>query len=69
MKSTTYGLLGAWIIHDTEELVTMSSWSKSERSPIGEISNRQAATAIALTGCVMAAASASGSRSGGKSKF
>lgn len=67
--SSSCGLMGAWLIHDAEELATMSAWSASERSPISPMSNKQVATAISLTGCVMAAASEAGRRTVRKSKF
>jgi hypothetical protein len=76
-------LLAAWIIHDIEELLTMPSWSQDAPEQVRAVlphapaavldqlpmSRAEAATAIGLTGLAMAAAAASGARTGGRSKF
>ncbi|MFK4086484.1 HXXEE domain-containing protein [Kribbella sp. NPDC020789] len=92
-KKLAWGLLAAWIIHDLEELATMSRWSRQapeqvavalDRAGVGDLritsaataaewilptSRTEAATAIGLTGVAMAAASAAGAASEGRSKF
>lgn len=79
----TWGLLAAWIVHDVEELLTMPGWSQKAPEQLESVwpgvpspvkrqlpmSRTEAATAIGLTGLVMAAASASGAASGGRSRF
>jgi hypothetical protein len=76
-------LLAAWIVHDLEELWTMPDWSQRAPEQLAEafpgvpaavteqlpMSRAEASTAIAVTGLVMAAAAASGARSGGRSQF
>ncbi|GAA1678032.1 HXXEE domain-containing protein [Kribbella yunnanensis] len=70
MKKVAWGLLGAWIIHDLEELATMPGWSQQPGLPkVVRTSKAEAATAIGLTGLAMAAASAAGAASGGRSRF
>lgn len=83
MRGVTWGLLAAWIVHDIEELLTMPSWSQEAPAQVREVfpqvpdavvnqlpmSRAEATTAIALTGLAIAAASASGARSGGASKL
>ncbi|WP_432890529.1 HXXEE domain-containing protein [Kribbella sp. CA-245084] len=70
MKKVAWGLLGAWIVHDLEELATMPSFSRQPGlPPFVRTSRREAATAIGLTGVAMAAASAAGAATGGRSKF
>jgi hypothetical protein len=69
-----WGLLAAWIIHDLEELATMPSFSQQTDLPVPltkvlPMSRGEAATAIGLTGVAMAAASAAGAATGGRSKF
>jgi hypothetical protein len=69
-----WGLLAAWIVHDLEELVTMSSFSQRPDLPapltkVLPMSRTEAATAIGLTGIAMAAASAAGAATGGRDKF
>ena len=69
-----WGLLAAWIVHDLEELATMPSFSRQPDLPapltkVLPMSRTEAATAIGLTGVVMAAASAAGAATGGRSKF
>lgn len=81
--SVTWGLLFAWVVHDIEELATMSSWSREAAATLAErypsvpeavwrrvpMGQTQASVAIALVGVVMAAASADGARTGGRSPF
>ncbi|WP_433020481.1 HXXEE domain-containing protein [Kribbella sp. CA-294648] len=83
MRGITWGLLAAWIVHDLEELLTMPSWSQEAPEQVRAVlphapaavldqlpmSRAEATTAIGLTGLVMAAAAASGARTGGRSKF
>ncbi|GAA2813621.1 HXXEE domain-containing protein [Kribbella solani] len=74
MKKVAWGLLAAWIVHDLEELATMPSFSRSPDLPqplpkVLPMSGGEAATAIGLTGVVMAAASAAGAATGGRSRF
>jgi hypothetical protein len=83
VKGIAWGLLVAWVIHDAEELATMAGWSREAPDQVRAVlpgvpdrvveqlpmSNREAATAIGLTGVVMAAASVAGARSGGRSAF
>jgi hypothetical protein len=69
-----WGLLAAWIVHDLEELATMPSFSQRTDLPaplakVLPMSRTEATTAIALTGVAMAAASAAGAATGGRSKF
>src|SRR5262245_1063598 len=82
-KQATWGLLGAWVVHDLEELLTMAPTSRRivarlraryPQVPDGvwerlEVAPAQAAVAVGLVGGVMAAAAAAGGRSGGRSAF
>ncbi|WP_017599043.1 HXXEE domain-containing protein, partial [Nocardiopsis lucentensis] len=81
--TVTWGLLGAWLVHDAEELVMIPGWSSRARPRLErnlpwvpgrvwdglDVSPRRNATAIALMGVLMAAASADGARTGGRSGF
>ena len=74
MKKLAWGLLAAWMIHDLEELATMPSFSQSEDLPrplakVLPMSRTEAATAIGITGVAIAAASAAGAATGGRSRF
>jgi hypothetical protein len=76
VKKVAWGLLAAWIVHDLEELATMPGWSHRAAedlpAPFGKLlpmSRTEAATAIGLTGLAMAAASAAGAATGGRSRF
>jgi len=76
VKKVAWGLLAAWMIHDLEELATMPGWSQRAAAdlpaPIGKVlpmSRTEATTAIGLTGVMMAAASAAGAATGGRSRF
>lgn len=76
----TWGLLGAWAVHDLEELVTMAPASRRIVArlrarhpwvPDGvwerlEVAPAQAAVAVGLVGGVMAAAATASARSGGR---
>ncbi|MEV4472914.1 HXXEE domain-containing protein [Nonomuraea sp. NPDC049504] len=73
-----WGLLGAWVVHDAEELVTMARWTREARPLLEsrfpgvpwerlEVSQAHAATAIGLMGAVVAGAAAMGARTGGHS--
>lgn len=80
-KSVTWGLLAAWAVHDLEELITMPAASRRAAARLRnsrprlpdrivdniEISPVHAATAIAMMGGVMTAASAAGARTAGRS--
>ncbi|MFF3861369.1 HXXEE domain-containing protein [Streptomyces sp. NPDC002209] len=59
--TVTWGLLAAWVLNDIEELATMARFSK--------VPQRRVNIAIGLMGCVVAAASAEGARTGGRSRF
>ncbi|MFD3696178.1 HXXEE domain-containing protein [Streptomyces sp. NPDC058646] len=80
----TLGLLAAWAVHDLEEVATMPRWSRTrvpvlrERHPgvpdrlwrpMESVDGRAFATAVGLMGLVVAAASADGHRTGGRSAF
>ncbi|WP_336210502.1 HXXEE domain-containing protein [Nonomuraea sp. LPB2021202275-12-8] len=76
--TVTWGLLAAWAVHDAEELATMARWTRSARPRLEqrfpgvpwqrlEVSQRHVNVAIGLMGGVIAAASAAGARSGGRS--
>ncbi|MGW8376989.1 HXXEE domain-containing protein [Streptomyces sp. ODS28] len=81
--AATWGLLLAFAVHDAEELATMPAWAarradrleeRYPRLPSGvvdalRIDTAHAATAIGLMGGVVAAASAAGAWSGGRSAF
>jgi Protein of unknown function with HXXEE motif len=81
--TATWGLLAAWAIHDSEELVTMGGWLdragprlRARCPQVPErvwdqlrVSPSQARIAIGAMGAVMAAAAASGARTGGRSRF
>ncbi|MGW2178650.1 HXXEE domain-containing protein [Streptomyces sp. NPDC001732] len=82
-KTVTWGLFAAWVANDLEELATMAGWARSARPRLQErfpavperiwermeLSQRDAAVAIGLMGGIMAAASADGARTGGRSPF
>ncbi|QTE03083.1 HXXEE domain-containing protein [Streptomyces cyanogenus] len=80
--SVTFGLLAAWAVHDTEELVTVPRWVRTrlpelrERFPrlpetlwrqVGSVDAREFTTAVAAMAVVVAAAAADGHRTGGRS--
>ena len=81
--SVTRGLLGAWIVHDLEELLTMPAWSQRAPEQIASalpaapgallqqlpMSRTEASTAIGLMGILMAAASAAGAATDGRSRL
>jgi hypothetical protein len=81
--AATWGLLAAWAIHDTEELLTMGGWLDRARPRLRarfprvpervwdrlRVSPAQARIAIGAMGVVMAAAAGSGARTGGRSRF
>ncbi|MFG1944754.1 HXXEE domain-containing protein [Nonomuraea sp. NPDC048826] len=78
MKRVAWGLFAAWAVHDAEELATMARWSRAARPRLErlfpsapwerlEVSQRHVNVAIGLMGAVMAAASAEGARTGGRS--
>ncbi|MBG0814850.1 HXXEE domain-containing protein [Planomonospora sp. ID82291] len=81
--AVTWGLLAAWAIHDSEELFTMSGWTEQavprlrERFPqvppqVWEklrTTPAQAAVAIGIMGGLVAAASARGAATGGRSRL
>ncbi|MFE5095799.1 HXXEE domain-containing protein [Streptomyces sp. NPDC056638] len=82
-KAVTWGLLAAWVANDLEELATMAGWTRSARPRLQErfpkvpeqvwvrmeLSQRDVNVAIGLMGGVVAAASADGARTGGRSPF
>lgn len=80
----TWGVLAAWCVHDTEELLTMAPWSARrlpvlrERMPrvperfwraVGVSSTAEAAVAVGAVGLVVVAAAAAGAATGGRSVF
>ncbi|MCK2220594.1 HXXEE domain-containing protein [Actinomadura sp. ATCC 31491] len=76
--AVTWGLLGAWAVHDAEELVTMARWLRAARPRLEqrfpavpwarlELSQAHVTVAIGLMGGVMAGAAALGARTGGRS--
>lgn len=81
--AATWGLLVAFAVHDAEELATMPAWSARRYENIRarypnlpprllsalRMSPAHAATAIGIMGGVVAAASAAGARTGGRSGF
>ncbi|MFI9624148.1 HXXEE domain-containing protein [Streptomyces sp. NPDC052042] len=82
-KAVTWGLFAAWAANDLEELATMAGWARSARPRLKErfpkvpervwarmeLSQREVGVAIGLVGAVVAAASADGARTGGRSPF
>ena len=82
-KAVTWGLFGAWLVHDIEELATMPAWSRRAATRLAEryprvparawsaivITPTQAQVAIGAVGAVVAAAAADGARTGGRSEF
>lgn len=74
VRGVAWGLLAAWVVHDLEELATMPSFSHQPDLPrplarLLPMSRTEATTAIALTGVAMAAASAAGAATGGRSRL
>lgn len=81
--AVTWGLFAAWAVHDAEELATMARWAREARPrlqqrfpqvPDGvwrrmDLSQREVNTAIGLMAGVVAAASATGARTGGRSRL
>ncbi|MEU8738507.1 HXXEE domain-containing protein [Streptomyces halstedii] len=81
--AVAWGLFAAWAAHDAEELATMARWTAEARPrlrarfpgvPDGvwrrlDLSQREVNTAVGLMGKVVAAASAAGVRTGGRSAF
>ncbi|MFJ3964757.1 HXXEE domain-containing protein [Streptomyces sp. NPDC090036] len=83
-SAVTLGLLAAWTVHDLEEVATMARWSRTrvpalrERHPrvpdriwrsMEAVDGREFATAVGVMGLIVAAASADGYRTGGRSSF
>ncbi|MFB6821139.1 HXXEE domain-containing protein [Streptomyces virginiae] len=82
--AVTSGLFAAWAVHDLEEMATVARWTRTrvpalrERHPgvpdrvwrsLEAVDGREFATAVAVMGLVVAAASADGYRTGGRSAF
>ncbi|MEU0005549.1 HXXEE domain-containing protein [Streptomyces sp. NPDC006314] len=80
--AVTWGLLAAWAVHDTEELVTVPRWVRAhvpelrKRFPgvpervwrrLESVDRREFSTAVAAMAVVVAAAAADGRRTGGRS--
>lgn len=76
----TWGLFVAWVIHDSEELLTMPAWSQhaAERLPryvptavkrALPTTRSEAGVAIGVMATLVAAAAASGQRTGGESRY
>lgn len=83
-STVTLGLFAAWAVHDLEEVATVARWSRTrvpvlrERHPgvpdrvwrsMEGVNGREFATAVAVMGLIVAAASADGYRTGGRSAF
>ncbi|MFE9309684.1 HXXEE domain-containing protein [Streptomyces sp. NPDC006706] len=82
--AVTFGLLAAWVLHDVEELAAVPGWQRRgvpvlrERFPgvpeavwrrLGSVDAREFAVAVGMMGAIVAAASASGRATGGRSEF
>jgi hypothetical protein len=82
--AVAYGLLIAWAVHDLEEVLAFGPWAQHavprlrERFPgvparalraVESVDEREFAVAVGIVGVVMAAASAAGQVSGGRSRF
>ncbi|WP_203231377.1 HXXEE domain-containing protein [Nocardioides caldifontis] len=81
--AVTWGLFAAWAVHDLEELCTMAGWGDRARPRLERnvawvppavwrrmsVTQEHATLAIAVMGGVMASASASGARTGGRSPW
>ncbi|MFF4040047.1 HXXEE domain-containing protein [Streptomyces sp. NPDC001816] len=80
--SVTFGLLAAWAVHDTEELVMVPRWVRTavpelrKRYPrvpetvwrqLESVDGREFTTAVAAMAVVVAAAAGDGHRTGGRS--
>ncbi|MEV0203090.1 HXXEE domain-containing protein [Nonomuraea sp. NPDC050691] len=76
--AVTWGLLAAWALHDAEELATMPGWARRARPRLErrfpgvpwerlDVSRAHATVAIGLMGGAVAALSAAGARTGGRS--
>jgi hypothetical protein len=75
----TGGLLGAWLIHDAEEWITMPGWVQraASRYPglprplfaMFRISRLEATIAIGTVGAIIAGAAVAGLATGGRSAF
>ncbi len=78
----TFGLLAAWALHDVEELATVQAWLRRsepglrERFPavpeavwrrLGSVDAREFAVAVGVMGAIVAATSAAGRATGGRS--
>ncbi|MFD9029844.1 HXXEE domain-containing protein [Streptomyces sp. NPDC059567] len=83
-SAVTYGLLAAWALHDTEELLLGPRWLREhlpelrERFPqapeavwkvVESVDEREFTVAVTAVGAVVAAAAVAGQRSGGRSAF
>lgn len=79
-RKVTWGLLLAWTVHDAEEGFTMARWSQRNARRAGGrlpafgpfrtgLSPAHVRTAISAMGVIVAAASADGARSGGRSRL
>ncbi|CAM5428560.1 HXXEE domain-containing protein [Streptomyces pseudogriseolus] len=82
--AVTWGLLGAWVVHDLEELVTVPGWSRRNvpelRKRFPRVPERvwrraetmdaaEFAAAVGVMGVLVGAASAAGRLTGGRSGF
>lgn len=66
--TVTWGLVAAWAVHDAEEVLTMSEFSRRS-GLLPAMSQAHVSTAVGLMGALMATASAAGARSGGRSRL
>jgi Protein of unknown function with HXXEE motif len=81
IQRATAGLFAAWLVHDLEELATMSSNSRTIARRLPDwvplsasvrqrgLTQRNVATGISAVGLVIAAATVRGYRTGGRSSF
>ncbi|MER6070680.1 HXXEE domain-containing protein [Streptomyces sp. NPDC001852] len=80
--AVTWGLLAAWAVHDTEEVITVPRWVRTQvpelrrrfpRVPetvwrrLESVDAREFGTAVAAMAVLLAAAAADGHRTGGRS--
>ncbi|WP_395695586.1 HXXEE domain-containing protein [Nocardioides sp.] len=68
--SVTWGLLASWVIHDIEEVATVAGFAETSERRFGRplpVTPEQLAVAVGAVGVVVAAASARGAATGGRS--
>lgn len=82
--AVTFGLFAVWVLHDAEELATLPGWLRRHLPELRErfpgvpetvwrraeaVDRREFTAAVAVMGAIVAAASAAGRLSGGRSAF